>query len=440
MSSTTNTTIWDHSNETLDREELAQLQLERLQASLFRAYRNVAFYRKRFDAHGAWRRRISSRWTDLRTLPFTTQEDLQRGYPYDMLAVPLREVVRLHSSSWAAGRPTVCAYTRNDLRHWQDSVARLLTAGGVTRDDVVQIFFAHGMLTRGLGFHGGAERIGASVIPSSPGGIEQQVAIMQDFKTTAIVGTSSEAAHLAEMVAEHGMDARRLSLRVGLFGSEPWSESSRAHIERALGITALDNYGLSEVGGPGIAGECRHKCGLHLAEDHFFAEMVDPETGEPVPEGEEGELVLTTLTKEALPLIRFRTRDLTRLNTRPCECGRTLARMARIFSRTDDLLIVNGLKLYPAQVEEILADVEGAKPNFHIVLTRKAGEDEMEIFVELLSGLSADSVGKILAVEQRILERFQSTAGLSPKIRVVESQTIARLAEGNASRVTDRRE
>lgn len=431
--------IWDQSNETMDRGDLAQLQLERLQASIFRAYRNVAFYRKRFDELGIVPEDIQS-LDDLRQLPLTTKEDLRRGYPYDMLAVPLREVVRLHSSSWAAGRPTVCAFTRNDLRHWAESVARLLGAGGVTRDDVVQIVFSSGMLTNALGFHAGAERLGASVIPVSADGIEQQLAIMQDFKTTAIVSTASGAAYLAEMIAERKLDIRRLSLRVGLFGAEPWSETLRAQVEERLAITALDCYNLSEVGGPGVAGECAAKCGLHLAEDHFLAEIVDPHTGKPLPEGEEGELVLTTLTREALPLLRFRTHDLTRLITGTCECGRTTARLARISRRTDDVLFVQGGKIYPHQVQAILADVEGAHPNFQLILSRKGGLEEVEIIAELAPDTPIDTPGKVLAIEQRIQERVQAGSGITPRVRLVESQTLARLTGDGATQVIDRRE
>jgi len=431
--------IWDHSNETMPREELAQLQLERLQASLFRAYRNVAFYRKRFDEQGIAPEEISA-LEELRRLPFTTRENLRGGYPYDLLAVPLREVVRLHSSSWNSGRPTVCAYTRNDLRHWTDTVARILTAGGVTRDDVVQIFFGPGMLANGLGFHGGAERIGASVIPTTPGSIEQQIAIMQDFKSTAIIGSSGDAGQLAEVIAAQQLDRRRLSVRVGLFGAEPWSETMRARIEGNLGVMALDNYSLSEVGGPGVAGECPEKCGLHLAEDHFIAEIIDPRTGETLPEGQEGELVLTTLTKEALPLIRFRTHDLATLNTAPCACGRTLARISRLFKRTDDTLIVKGGKLSPEKVQAVLAEIEGAEPNFTIFLDRKNGREEVEIVAALSADLAIDTPGKVLALESRIVDRLLAVTGLTLRVRLVEAPTLARLAGEGAGHVIDRRE
>lgn len=433
------TTIWDHSHETLDRDSLRQLQLERLQASLFRAYRNVSYYRKRFDALGIAPEDVTS-LAELAVLPFTTDVDLQQGYPYDLLAVPLREVVRLHSASWSTGRPTVCAYTRNDLRHWNDLTARVLTAGGVTRDDVVQIFFDYGLLTDSIGFHGGAERIGASVIPVTAESIERQLAVIQDFKTTVIVGGVGDAAQLAALIDSGRMDMRRLSLRVGVFGAQPWSDTLRAHVEQSLGLTALDTYTLAALGGPGIAGECVHKCGLHLAEDHFFAEIVDPQTGACLADGDEGELVITTLTREALPLIRYRTGDITRLTNALCACGRTLARIERLRRRTDDLLIVAGKKLYPAQVEAILTEVEGSLPQYQLVIDRKQGLEEVELVVELLSNLSPDSLSKVLAAEHRIAERLYAVTGLSPKVRMVESATMEKLTEGKTARIDDRRE
>ncbi|HOS42511.1 MAG TPA: phenylacetate--CoA ligase [Armatimonadota bacterium] len=428
--------IWDQRTETLDRDALRQLQLERLQASLFRAYRNVAFYRKRFDALGLAPEDVET-LEEVPTLPFTTKDDLRSGYPYDMLAVPLREVVRLQSASYA--RPTVCAFTRNDLRHWNELAARLLSAGGVTRDDVVQIFFGQSTLVWSLSFHGGAERLGASVIPTPPVDIAQQLALMQDFKSTALVGTASEAIYLAAVVAEKKLDPRRLSVRVGLFGAEPWSETMRAHLEGTLDITALDVYGIAELGGPGIAGECPVKQGLHLAEDHFFVEIIDPASGKALPEGEEGEIVLTTLTKEALPLLRFRTCDLGRLDAAPCACGRTHARLSRITRRTDGSFIVQGRKLHPAQLEAILAEVEGARPNFRIILDRKVGVEEIELLVEFLPGLSTDTPGTVLAAEDRIVQRVAGATGLTPRVRLVESATLERLAGDAAGAVIDKR-
>ncbi len=430
--------IWDQSNETMEREELAQLQLERLQASICRAYRNVAFYRKRFDELGIAPEDIQS-LDDLAQLPFTTMEDLRAGYPYDMLAVPLREVVRLHSAAWNTGRPVVCAFTRNDLRHWHDAIARLLTAGGLTRDDVVQIFFGPHKLKSGLGFHGGAERVGASVIPSASAGMEQHVTIMQDFKTTLIVGLPSDATQLAELLAARGLDNRRLSLRVGLFGAEPWSETVRGQLEAQLGITALDYYDLAVLGGPGLAGECPAKQGLHVTEDQFLVEIIDPATGKRVPDGTQGELVVTTLTKEALPLLRFRTHDLTTLDTAPCHCGRTLARMARVAARTDGVRFLQGVGFDPARLASILAEIEGAEPHFQLILDRKGGVEEANLLVEVSPLLLTDSMSKLQALETRIVDRVQQTLGLPMKVRLVEPQTFTRLTEGATTVVIDNR-
>jgi phenylacetate-CoA ligase len=435
---TTVTSIWDQSHETLEREELRQLQLERLQASIFRAYRNVAFYRKRFDEYGIAPEDIQS-LDDAAKLPFTTREDLRAGYPYDMLAVPLREVVRLHSSSWSTGRPVVCAFTRNDLVHWRESNARLLAAAGVTRDDVALILFGARKLDSGLGFHGGAERIGASVVPSTPEDIEQQIGIMQDFRTTVIAGTPSDGARLAAALNEHNLSAHGLSLRVGLFGGEPWSEAARAALADGLGIDALDYYDLSEVGGPGIAGECPHKVGLHLAEDQYLAEIVDPQTGEPLPAGQTGELVITTLAKEAAPLIRFRTRDVTSLSYEPCACGRTLARMARITSRTDDLVFAQGYSFHPSRIAALLGEVEGGDPRFLLAISRVAGSDEVDLHVDVAQAQSADSLGKLIALEQRITESIRKAIGITVKVHLVEAQTFARLAAERGARVVDTR-
>jgi len=419
--------ILAQNSETMPREELAQLQLERLQSSIFRAYRNVSYYRKQFDALGFSPEDLQS-LEQLSSLPFTTKDDVRNGYPYDLLAVPLREVVRLHNSSWTTGRPIVCAFTKNDLRHWHDLVARLLSAGGVTHDDVIQMFFLYGLPAGWLGFHGGAECIGSSVIPASAHGIDQQIAILQDFRSSVIVGTANDAASLTARIEELALDNRRLSLRVGFFGGAPWSEEERAHIEQHLSLTALDYYGFAEIGGAGFAGECPCKNGLHMAEDHFLVEIVDPATGKLVPDGEEGELVVSTLTKEALPLIRFRTHDITRVETQPCACGRTLARMARVSQRTDDLLIVQGHKIYPAQIEAILTDIERATPQFQIIIERKAGLDEIELQVELLPSALADMPKKLASLEQRICQQLQEATGLAPRVRLVEPLTIERFA------------
>jgi phenylacetate-CoA ligase len=429
--------IWNPEAETMPRSDLLQLQLERLQAATNRAYKNVAFYRRIFDELGVVPEQIQS-LDDLQRLPLTTKEDLRQAYPYGMFGVPLREVVRIHASSGTTGRPTVCGYTRRDLKVWSELAARVMSAGGVTHDDVVQICFGYGLFTGAFGLHYGAELIGASVIPASSGNTERQIRLMQDFRTTALVGTPSYALRITEVMDEMRVTPSELSLRVGLFGAEPWPERTRELLQSRLGIRASDNYGLSEIMGPGVSGECEHNRGLHINEDHFIAEIIEPRTGEPLPPGVEGELVLTTLTKEALPLIRYRTRDVTRLDPEPCACGRTLMRMARVSARTDDMLIVRGINLYPSQVEAVLAEIEGLEPHYQIVLERERALDEMEVWVEVPAELFRDAVGSLRQMEERIAERMRSVLGLSPRIRLVEPRSLQR-TEGKARRVIDRR-
>jgi phenylacetate-CoA ligase len=430
--------IWDPQHETLSRKDVRQLQLERLQRTVNRAYTNVAFYRSLFDRLGLAPEDFQS-LDDLRHLPFTTKEDLRAAYPYDMFGVPLREIVRIHASSGTTGKQTVVGYTRNDLDNWAELVARFMSAGGVTRDDVVQIFFGYGMFTGAFGLHQGAERIGASVIPASAGGTERQIQLIQDFKTTTLVGAPSYALHIAEVMQERGVDPRSTRLRLGVFGSEPWPERMRQEIQRRLGILSTDNYGLSEVGGPGVSGECERQEGLHISEDHFLPEIIVPESGEVLPPGEEGELVLTTLTKEALPLLRYRTRDITRLNEEPCACGRTTARMARVMHRTDDMLIIRGVNIYPSQIEEILMAIEGVEPHYQITVERHGALDELEIAVEISPELFGDAVGGILDMQQKITQAIHAGLGLTAKVRLVEPRTLER-ATGKARRVIDKRQ
>ncbi|HBE94923.1 MAG TPA: phenylacetate--CoA ligase, partial [Desulfovibrio sp.] len=336
---------WQADCECMSREDLELVQLERLQATLSRVARNVPFYRKKFVDLNLDPDQIRS-LDDVRRLPFTTKDDVRENYPYGLFAVPLREVVRLQASSGTTGKPTVVGYTKGDVRRWSELVARVLVAGGVTKDDVVQIALNYGLFTGGFGFHYGAERIGASVIPISSGNTRRQIMIMEDYRATALICTPSYALHLADTLASQGVERNQLTLRVGLFGAEPWSEPMRREIEDRLGILATDNYGISEVMGPGIAGECLERQGLHINEDHFLAEIIDPESGEPVAPGQPGELVLTTLTKEAFPVVRYRTGDLTRLIDEPCRCGRTFRRMARVPGRADDMLIIRGINVF----------------------------------------------------------------------------------------------
>jgi phenylacetate-CoA ligase len=403
-----------------------------------RVWESVPFYRRRCEELGLMPEHIRS-LDDLRLLPLTVKEDLRSGYPYDLFALPLREVVRIHASSGATGPPTVVGYSRNDLRNWSELVARVLSAGGATKEDVIQISFSYGLLTDAFGFHQGAEEIGASVIPVSSGSPEQQIKIMRDFRTTALVGTPTDALRIADALQQLRFPRSSLHLRWGMFGSAPWPESLRSRIESLLGISATDNYAISEVMGPGVSGECEeHKNGLHINEDHFLCEVVDPDSAEVLPPGETGELVITTLTKEAIPVLRYRTRDLTSVDPRPCPCGRTLARMARVFSRTDDLLIIAGVKLFPAQIEQVLARVEGVEPDYRVILDQVGGVDRVEVQVEVPAALLTGDVGRLLRVQHLLRERLQHDLGLSAEVKLVEPRTIGP-AEHPSHRILDRR-
>lgn len=430
--------IWNPRMECMVRADLEQLQLERLQAVVNRVWEGVPWYRRRLEELELMPEHIRS-LEDLRLLPFTEREDLRRGYPYDMFAVPLREVVRIHFSPGAQGPPTVSASTKNDLRHWRELAARVLSAGGMSKDDVVQISFGQGLLSDAFGLYQGAEEIGASVVPVSAGAMEQQLNIMLDFRTTALVGTPSYALQLGEALEERGLPKSGLHLRWGMLGGEPWTEEARGVIEAKLGISATDNYRVSELMGPGISGECEeHKAGLHLNEDHFLCEVVDPETGEPLPAGETGELVVTTLTREALPVIRYRTRDLTSLHVEPCPCGRTTARMNRVFRRTDDMMIVGGVKVFPSQLEAVLLAAEGVGPQYQVILERVGGADRLEVQVEVSSALLTGDVRHLLATEGRLRRQLAEALGVAVEVRFVEARSITRGPEGGR-RVIDRR-
>ena len=431
--------IWNRRRETMSRDELQQVQLERLQASVNRAYENVAFYRRIFGQLGLSPEDVKS-LDDLARLPFTTRQDLCDGYPYDTFAVPLRDVVRIHSSSGVTGAPTVGGYTQNDINNWSELAARVLTAGGVEKEDVVQVLFGSGLFAAGFGFQYGAELIGASMLPVLVESPERQIAVMRDFKVTALVGNASYALSIAEELEQAKVNPRALSLRVGLFGGEPWPEKIRAEIESRLGITATDYYGLNEVAAPGVSWECEHRCGLHVAEDHFIAEVVDPKTGVVLEPGKEGELVLTTLTKEALPLIRYRTGDFASLDIRPCDCERTLARMSRVHSRTDDMVIVQGVSIFPSQIEAVLAEIEGAKPHFRMVIDRRGAADDVEIQVEVSENIFGDTVSQLVQVEEKVAARIRQLLGISPRIRLVEPRTLDQLTGRARHVVVDKRD
>ncbi len=429
--------IWDAKYECMPREELEQLQLERLQATLNRVYKNVTFYRKIFNESGIVPEDMQS-LSGLTKLPFTTKEDMRVNYPYGMFAVPLREVVRVHSSSGTTEKPVVVGYTRNDIKAWTNLVARVMTAAGVTRDDMVQVTFSYGLFTGAFGFHYGAEAIGASVIPMGTGNTEKQIMIMQDYKTTALVSTPTYAITLAERMERIGVDPKGLALRVGLFGGEPLSEVLREEIESRLGITATDNYGLSEIIGPGVAGECEYKCGMHIFEDAFMPEIIDPLTGKQLPAGSVGELVLTTLTKEAFPMIRYRTGDLTSLEYAPCKCGRTILRMNKTLGRSDDMLIIKGVNVFPSQIGTVLAAVVGVEPHYRIVVDRKGAQDSLEVHIEAAEGTFFDEMKKQKTFLELVEKKIRSVIGVSAAVKLVAPNAISR-HEGKEGKVVDNR-
>ncbi len=429
--------VWDE-NENMARADLEQLQMERLQSTLYRVMTHVPFYRNKYSDLKIDAESFTS-LDDLSKLPFTTKQDLRNNYPYGMFAVPLRDVVRIHSSSGTTGMATVVGYTRKDIDTWSNLVARILTAAGVGKEDVIQIAFGYGLFTGGFGLHYGAEKLGASVIPISAGNTRRQIQIMQDFKTSALVCTPSYALKIADVMMDLGINPNGLSLKYGLFGAEPWSEKMREEISERLGIVATDNYGLSEVMGPGVAGECQECNGLHVNEDHFLVEVLDPETLEPVLPGEVGELVITTLTKEAFPVIRYRTRDLTRMITVPCPCGRTLHRIQRIMGRTDDMLIIKGVNVFPTQIEAVLFDIEGTQPHYNLVVEREHNEDKVTVLVEVVESIFFDQMKKQRTMVDTIKKRLAAELGVGVNVKLVEERSLERY-NGKSSRVIDKRE
>ncbi len=429
--------IWNQAAECLPLEEIRQLQLKRLQETLTLVANKVPCYQAKFKDSGFKARDLQT-LDDLRHLPFTTKEDLRINYPYGMFAVPMREVVRIHSSSGTTGKPTVVGYTKQDIKTWTELVARFMTAAGVTQEDIVHIAFGYGLFTGAFGLHYGSEAIGASVIPISGGNTDKQLMIIQDYRSSALVCTPSYGLTLADRMEKQGIDPRSLALRVGLFGAEPWSEQMRVELEQRLGIIATDNYGLSEIMGPGVAGECLYKQGMHLAEDHFLAEIIDPDSGEVLPEGSVGELVLTSLTKQAFPMIRYRTRDITRLNYAVCECGRTLARMEKTRGRTDDMLIIKGVNVFPTQIEEVLFQIEGCEPHYQLIVDRQNNMDSLEVQVEVNEHIFFDEMKQQRQFVVQAEKRLATVLGVSAKVKLVEPESITR-HEGKAIRVIDRR-
>ncbi|MDD2604410.1 MAG: phenylacetate--CoA ligase [Desulfobacteraceae bacterium] len=430
--------IYDVEYETMPREALEAIQLRRLKTTLERVCATVPFYRERMATAGIKPRDIQ-RLDDIRHIPFTTKQDLRDNYPFGMFAVPMDTVVRIHASSGTTGQPTVVGYTARDVNTWATLMARALVAGGATANDIIHNAYGYGLFTGGLGVHYGAEKLGASVIPVSGGNTRRQILIMRDFKPTVITATPSYVLHLAEVAEEMGVSFKDLSFKFGIFGAEPWSEKMRQEIERKLNITAVDIYGLSEVIGPGVAIECHEaKKGLHIFEDHFLPEIIDPASGEVLPPGETGELVFTSLTKEAFPVIRYRTRDITSLNPEPCVCGRTHVRMNRVSGRSDDMLIIRGVNVFPSQIESILMETSEVAPHYQLVVDREENLDTLTVRVEVGEGLFSDEVRQLQALERQISKNIKETLGVSAKVKLVEPHTIQR-SEGKAVRVIDNR-
>ncbi len=431
--------IRDVENETQPREDLEALQLRRLQAVVERVYHLVPFYRRHLDEAGVKPEEVRT-LEDLRRLPFTVKQDLRDNYPFGMFATPMSQIVRIHASSGTTGKSTPVAYTQRDLETWSELMARTLAAGGTHRGDIVHNAYGYGLFTGGLGFHYGAERLGAAVIPVSGGQTRRQIMLLQDFGPTVLACTPSFALYLAEVGQEMGVDFQNLQLRVGIFGAEPWTEAMRSEIENRLGLDAVDIYGLSEIIGPGVSVECiEGKKGLHVFEDHFLPEIIDPATLEPVPPGEMGELVITTLTKEAMPLLRYRTRDITSLDYAPCRCGRTLARMHRLRGRSDDMLIIRGVNVFPSQIEAVLLETPGVAPHYQLIIDREGQLDTLEVQVEVDEATFSDEVKQLQALAKNIERQIKDYFTVSVKVRLVEPRSIPR-SEGKAKRVIDRRQ
>lgn len=429
--------IWAK-EETMSRDEIEALQLARLQETVTRVYAKVQPYREKMDAAGVKPEDIRT-LSDLKRLPFVTKQDMRDNYPFGLFAVPKDELVRIHASSGTTGKPTVVGYTRRDLDVWTETVSRIAALGGATRQDVAQICFGYGMFTGALGLHYGLEKIGAAMVPSSTGNTEKQIMFMKDFGTTLLVATPSYALRIAEVAMQMGIDPKKdLHVKIGLLGSELLTEAMRAEMHKLWGDDMLvtSNYGMSELNGPGVSGECEHLCGMHINEDFFIPEVIDPKTGEVLPPGEKGELAITCIYKEALPLIRYRTKDITRLIYEPCKCGRTTARMENLDGRTDDMLKIRGVNVFPSQIEEVLLGIDEIGPHYEIIVTRKDHTDKLEIRVELAEPV--DEFRKLQELEQKIKHRLRIVLGLDTKIRLESPNTLQRF-EGKAQRVKDLR-
>ena len=430
--------IWNKEAECMQIREREKLQLSRLKAIIRRAYKNVPYYKKRFDKIKVKPEHIKS-LKDITKLPFTTKTDLREGYPFGLFAVPRKQIVEVHTSSGTTGKPTVSGYTRKDIEIWGEVVARALSMCGATKDDIIQNGYGYGLFTGGLGIHYGAQTIGATVVPVSAGQTKRHLDIMQDFGSTILTCTPSYALYLTEAVVEAGINIKKLKLKAGCFGAEMWTDRMRDEIEKRFHLLALNIYGLTEIIGPGVAQECDQKHGLHIFEDHFYPEVISPETLEPVPDGEKGELVLTTLTRDGMPMIRFRTRDITALHREKCKCGRTLVRMDRITGRSDDMLKIRGVLIFPSQIEKALLEVKGVEPHYQIIVTRPRHLDEIEVQVETSKKLFSDEIKQLEEVRRRIEHHIERSIGLRVKVTLVEPKTLPR-SEGKAKRVIDKRQ
>lgn len=429
--------IWNEHYECMSRDQMRETQSQRLCDTVERVYHNVPFYRKKMQELGLEPGDITG-IDDIVKLPFTTKQDLRDNYPFGLFAIPKSEIVRIHASSGTTGKPTVVGYSRRDIGTFAEVVARSLYCAGASRDDVIQIAYGYGLFTGGLGLHYGAEKIGATVIPISGGNTNKQLQLLQDFNSSVIACTPSYALYLAEAIEDAKIPAEKLNLRVGIFGAEPWTEEMRQQIESSLKVKAIDIYGLSEIIGPGVANECQYQNGLHIWEDHFIPEVITPDTLQPADSGDIGELVFTTVTKEALPLLRYRTRDLTKLDYEVCECGRTAVRMHKCTGRSDDMIIIRGVNVFPSQVESVLLEIGETKPHYLLIVDRKGALDTLEIWVEVDDNVFSDEIGKLEALTHKIKHAVESVLGVSVKIKLVEPKTIQR-SEGKAQRVIDKR-
>ena len=428
---------WNETYECMERESLNRLQTERLKETVRRVYQNVLFYRQEMQKKGINPEDIRT-LDDLKKLPFTTKQDLRDNYPYGMFAVPLSEIVRIHASSGTTGKPTVVGYTQRDLGNWAEVMARTFTSAGADNHSVVQVAYGYGLFTGGLGAHYGAEKIGASVIPISGGNTKRQIMLMKDFGTTHLACTPSYALYLAETMEEMGIKRSELKLKAGVFGAEPWTEAMRREIEARLGILAIDIYGLSEVMGPGVAFDCQYQCGMHINEDNFLPEIIDPITLEPLPFGEKGELVFTTINKDGIPLIRYRTRDITSLNMEKCDCGRSFVRMKKVLGRSDDMLIIRGVNVFPSQIESVLVNIAEVSPHYQILVDRVDNFDTLEVQVEVSENIFSDEIKHMERLQKKITAEIHTVLGINVTVTLVEPKMIAR-SEGKAVRVIDKR-